>query len=476
MGLLVDRAFIDAATSAPALREMIRETLVEALFTRNDRVLPRDIVAVLARQPSITVKVRSDTDVQKLVRVANGQESTISLGLPAEDYHYARRQLSVTKDRDIGVYLRPAVLTTHPWIVPPQGGIEVDVRELSSIEVDGKGNRALVGVGARWKAVYDEAARAGRVPPFFPLVPLDYAMGDALYGDAIFQSYSGPFRRYLYGVRSFASHGRKARIGFEEVRDHGTGYDALGLLQNSLSEFVVPVAVAVAMAPRARMMKNWVYHFPDAAKLAAALAKLTSSARPVLYANVYDAAGWALVHPGAAGGPLVLELGVAGAPTLVAAREKALDALLAGFTAKSADTPSPYDADARAYARTSERILKHLFAGYLTAPAKSLPALLGMLQEAGVASGAKVALFGAARGTGTVSLAPAFETPREPAKFYSVSRRLWEIAQKLPGASCNSRLAHLWSQDRMYRARLVVLQRLKEDIDSARVVEPTVPL
>ena len=146
MGLLVDRAFIDAVTAAPALREMIRESLIDALFTRNDRVLPKDIVAVLSREPSVTVKVKSDHEVQKLIRVANGEESTVSLGLPAEDYHYVRRQLGVSKDRDIGVYVRPRVLTTHPWIVPPQGGIEVDVRDLSSIAVDAKGNRALAGV------------------------------------------------------------------------------------------------------------------------------------------------------------------------------------------------------------------------------------------------------------------------------------------------------------------------------------------
>ena len=246
MGLLVDRAFVDAATAAPALREMLRDSLIEAMFVRNDRVLPRDIVAVLAREPAVTVKAKSDADVQKLVRVANGQESTVSLGLPAEDYHYVRRQLGVGKDRDIGVYVRPTVLTTHAWIVPPQGGIEVDVGDLSSIAVDEKGHQALAGVGARWKALYDEAARRGRLVPFFPLLPLDYALGDALYGDAVFGSYRAPFRRYLYGVRSFASHGRRARIGFDEVPNNATGYDALSLLQNSLSEFVVPVGLGAS--------------------------------------------------------------------------------------------------------------------------------------------------------------------------------------------------------------------------------------
>ena len=419
MGLLVDRAFIDAATNVPTLRERVRDAIVEAMFTRDDRVLPKDIIAVLSRAPAVTVKVKSDTDVQKLVRVANGQESTISLGLPAEDYHYVRRQLSVTKDRDIGVYMRPTVLTSHGWIVPPQGGIEVDVTDMSSIQVDEKGHRAIAGVGARWKALYDEAARAGRAVPFYPLVPLHYALGDALYGDAVFQSYRGSFRRYLYAVRSFASHGGRARIGFEEVPNNGTGYDLLGLMQNSLSEFVVPIALAVGLAAPGRVTRNWSYLFPDVAKLAVALGKLTASGRALQYANAYDAS-------------------------------------------------------AREYARTSDRIAQLLIPGYVTVPVKSFPDLVSRFQQVSDAARAKLSLIGAVRQRGSVSLAPAFEAPKEPRKVYTVSRSIWEAVQTIPGASYLSRLAQLWSQERMYRARLVLLQRLKAEIDSARVVDPTV--
>lgn len=474
MGLLVDRAFIDSVTAIPALREMIRESLIDALFTRNDRVLPKDIVAVLSREPSVTVKVKSDNEVQKLVRVANGQESTLTLGLPAEDYHYVRRQLGIGKDRDIGVYARPRVVTTHSWIVPPQGGIAVDVRDLSSIELDPMGNRATVGVGAKWKALYDEAARAGRIVPFFPLVPLDYGMGDALVGDAVLHSYTSPFRRYLYAVRSFASHGQRTRLGFEEVPNHGTGYDALGLLQNSMTEFVVPVGMSVALAPRPRVVKNWAYAFPDAAKLGAALLKLPGSGRSLLYANVYDGAGWALLHPGVPATPFLLELGVAGAPTVVAAREKALDTVLAGFTGKSADTPSPYDPEARVYTRTAERVGRLLIPGYVTAPVSSLNDVVGKLREVSDASTAALTLFGAVRRTGTVSLAPAFDSPKEPAKICAISRRVWSAIRAIPGASYLSPLAQLWADDPMYRARIGVLLKLKDEIDSARAVSPTV--
>ncbi len=476
MGLLVDRAFIDAATSVPALREMIREALIEALFTRNDRVLPSKIVAVLGRKPSVTLKPKTDAEVQNIVRVANGQESTVSLGLSAEDYHYIRRQLSVSKDQDIGVHLRPHALTTHPWIVPPQGGVEVDVSELSRVEVAETGNRALVGVGARWKALYDEAARAGKLVPFFPVVPLDYAMGDALYGDAVFQSYAAPFGRYLLAVRSFASHGRRARIGFEEVTNHGTGYDLLGLFQDSLSEFVVPVAASVALAPRPKTLRNLAYHFPDAGTLGQALGKLTASGRSLAYANVYDSSAWGLVHPGAAGGPLSLEVGVAGSSGVAPIREKGLDALLAGFTTKAADVPAPYDADPKGYARIAERVGALMIPGYATLPAASLADFVAKVRGIEEVAAAKASVFGAVRQDGTVTVAPGFGAPKEPPKVYGISRSLWEIVRAIPGATYNSRLAHLWSEERMYRARVSVLQGLKAEIDSARVVEPTVPI
>jgi len=473
MGLLVDTAFLDAASTAPALQDMLRPALVEALFTRNDRALPPELVAVLGRQPSVTVKAKSDVDVAKLVQVANGQESTVSLGLSAEDFHYVRRQLEVGKDRDIGIYLRPFALTTHPWIVPPQGGIEIDVRDLSEIEIDEKGHRAVVGIGCRWKALYDAAVQAGHIVPFFPVVPLDYGIVDAFAGDALFESYRAPFRRYLLGVRSFTSHGRKARLGFEEVPNHGTGYDLLNLLQNSLTEFVVPVAASFLLAPRPRVVKNIAFHYPDPAKLAEALAKLTASARSPLYANVYDASAWQLLRPGATGGPFTLELGLAGAPTVLAAREKGIEALLAGFTAKE-EIASPYDVEARSYAKNAEKIGRLLFPGYVLGPAKSFADLVAKLKSVSQAERAKMSLFGSVRAQGSFVLAPGFDTPKERPKIYSVSHRVWDLVNATPGSVYLSRLAHLWSEDRMYRERLAWMQKLKSEIDSAKVVEPRV--
>ena len=134
----------------------------------------------------------------------------------------------------------------------------------------------------------------------------------------------------------------------------------------------------------------------------------------------------------------------------------------------------PYDASAREYARTSDRIAQLLIPGYVTVPVKSFPDLVSRFQQVSDAARAKLSLIGAVRQRGSVSLAPAFEAPKEPRKVYTVSRSIWEAVQTIPGASYLSRLAQLWSQERMYRARLVLLQRLKAEIDSARVVDPTV--
>ena len=475
MGLLVDRALVDAAASVPALRDLPRSALVEALFTRDERVLPPQIAVILGRTATVTLKPKADDEVQNLVQAANGLVSLASVGLPPEDHKRILGELRGSKDRSIPVRVRPGTPTTHPWIVPPQGGIELDLSGFTSIEVDKEGNRAFAAIGARWKALYDEATRARRLVPFFPLVPLDYTIGDILCGDAVFGSYRAPFRRYLYAVRSITPYGRKARIGFEEVTNHGTGYDLTGLLQNSFSEFAVPVGAALVLAPRPRVLSNLVYRFPDAKTLAEALGKLVSSGRPLYYANIYDAGGWGLTHP-VAGGPFSLEIGVGGAPTVVSSREKALDALLAGFTAKAADIPAPHDADAQAFARNAERIARLLIPGYLVAPVKAMPELLSRIQGIGGGASVKVSFLGAVRQRGVVLIAPGFDIPKEPSRIFDSGRRIWEAAQGLPGVSCVSRLAHLWSEDEMYGKRLAILRELKGRADPARVVEPMAPI
>src|SRR5207249_5316239 len=121
---------------------------------RDDRVLPRDLIADLNRVPPVTVKVKDDGEVRKLVRVLNGQESTVSLGLSAEDYHYFRTQLGVGRTREFGVVVRPRTLLTYDWIVPEQRRVQPAFTGNAGIAFGRDGHRAIAQVGALWKRLY----------------------------------------------------------------------------------------------------------------------------------------------------------------------------------------------------------------------------------------------------------------------------------------------------------------------------------
>src|SRR5438552_1705647 len=122
VGLLKDWNYVEQAVRIPALAELIREALIRALFVRDDRVLPASIIGDLNRLPAVTVKVREDGEVRKLIRVLNGEESTVSLGLNAEDYHFFRTQLGVGRTREFGLTQR-ARLRPPPCVASPRGRI-----------------------------------------------------------------------------------------------------------------------------------------------------------------------------------------------------------------------------------------------------------------------------------------------------------------------------------------------------------------
>src|SRR5205809_5261309 len=243
VGLLRDWNYIERAVQIPALSEVIREALIRALFVRDDRVLPADLIGDLNRVPRVTVKVKDDGEVRKLVRVLNGEESTVSLGLNAEDYHYFRTQLGVGRTREFGLTMRPRVLLTYDWIVPEQRGVQLDFSAYAGVEFAEGGHRAIAQVGALWKRLYDDALAAGHLVPFVPTVPLDFAVGDAVYGDAPFGSFRGGFASYVNALRTISPYGHRARIGFEEVANNGTAYDLLHASIPLAREFFVPVAV-----------------------------------------------------------------------------------------------------------------------------------------------------------------------------------------------------------------------------------------
>ncbi len=474
MGLMRDWNYIEAATEIPALSEMIREALIHALFVRNDRVLPREIIGDLTRAPAVTVKVKDDADLRKLVQVLNGSESTLNLGLPAEDYNYFRTQLGVGKDREIGLTVRPRTLLTYDWLVPEQRGVQVDFSGYAGLTFAEKGHAAIAQVGLTWKRLYDEAAAKGHLLPFVPTVPLDFAVGDGVFGDAPLASYDGEFSAYVNALRTVSAYGHRTRIGFEESSNNGTGYDVLHATLPIALEYSVPVEVALRLAPRPPARKTLTYTFDDPAKLSAALDKLPRTGARFPWVHIADAVGATVLRPGIVADPFTVQVALAGTASGLPAREKSLDAALAGFKVKSAEVPNPFDSAAADYDKTAKRAERSLFVGEVRLPAASAGDLANRLTSLGQQVAAKAGFYASLRASGTLSAFPFFDAPKDRTHTYDLSKGVSRAVEKMPGAVFVSRLAHLWNEDPAYLERMRLLREIKLRFDSAHVLEPLV--
>ncbi len=474
MGLLRDWNSIEAATEIPALSEMIREALIHALFVRNDRVLPREIIADLTRTPAVTVKVKDDADLRKLVQVLTGSESTLSLGLDAEDYNYFRTQLGVGKDREIGLSVRPHTLLTYDWLVPEQRGVQVDFAAYTGLQFPAQGHTVLAQVGLPWKRLYDEALAKGHLLPVVPTVPLDFAVGDALWGDAPLASYDAEFGAYVNALRAVSAFGHRTRVGFEESSNNGTGYDILHATLPLAPEFYVPVEVALRLAPKPAARKTLTYTFDDPAKLSAALDKLSRTGQRLAWVHLADAVGAAVLRPGVLADPFTLQVGLTATATGLSLREKALDAALAGYKVKAGDLPSPYDVPEAEYEKTAKRAERGLFVGEVRLPTASAGDLATRLKSLGQQVAAKVGFFASLRATGTLSVYPFFDHPKDRTHIYDLSKGVSRVVEKMPGAVFVSRLAHLWNEDPAYLERMRLLREIKMRFDSPHVLQPLV--
>ena len=472
MGLLRDWAFVEAAVRIPALRDVVREALIRAMFTRDDRVLPREIVADLGRTPAVTVKVKDDAEVRKLVEVFSGGESSVNLGLAPEDYHYFRRALSVGKDRDIGVVPRPRVLLTYDWLVPEQRGVELDFSAYAEVDFQKGAHRAVAQVGAAWKDAYDAALAAGHLVPFVPTVPLDFSIGDGVWGDAPYGSYRAEFGEYVNALRSVSAYGHRTRVGFEDVSNEGAGYDLLHAILPVASEFVVPLAVAFRLLPRPSARKTLTYGFDDPAKAAAALDRLGGSFRTPLWVHVVDGAAAGLLRPGTSSEAFTVQLSLSGSAAGLAAREKAFDVLFAGFKTKGTDVPNPFDGPADAYRKTADRVSRSLFVGEVRIPVRALPDFHAKTKAFGAQAAAPASLYASLRSTGILCAFPAFEASGERHRTYELSKGVAGISEGIPGSIFVSRIAHLWDDSPGFRRRMALLQKLKMEIDASRVVQP----
>ncbi len=474
MGLLRDWNYIEAATEIPALSEMIREALIHALFVRNDRVLPREIIADLTRTPAVTVKVKDDADLRKLIQVLNGSESTLNLGLDAADYNYFRTQLGVGKDREIGLTVKPHTLLTFDWLVPEQRGVQVDFSAYTGLELTEKGHAAIAQVGLPWKRLYDEALAKGHLLPVVPTVPLGFAIGDAVWGDAPLAAFDGEFGAYVNALRTISAYGHRTRVGFEAASNNGTGYDVLHATLPLAAEFYVPVEVALRLAPKPPARKTLTYTFDDPAKLSAALDKLSRTGQRVPWVHVTDAVAAGVLRPGIVPDPFTVQVALAGTASGLPGREKALDAALAGFKVKSAEVPNPFDVPATEYDKAAKRAERSLFVGEVRLPTASAGDLATRLKALGQQVASKVGFYGTLRASGTFSAFPFFDHPKDRSHMYDLSKGVVRVVEKIPGAVLVSRLAHLWNEDPAYLERMRFLREIKLRFDSAHVLEPLV--
>jgi hypothetical protein len=474
MGLLRDWHYVERAVQIPALAELIREALIRALFVRDDRVLPPDLIADLNRVPPVTVKVKEDAEVRKLVRVLNGQESTVSLGLSAEDYHYFRTQLGVGRTREFGVTMRPRTLLTYDWIVPEQRGVQLDFSGYAAIEFAQDGHRAIAQVGALWKRLYDEALERGHYAPFVPTVPLDFAIGDALYGDAPFASFRAGFGSYVNGLRTISPYGQRARIGFEEVANHGTAYDLLHMAIPLAGEFFIPLSAALRLEAKPAVRKTFTYSCDDPAKLSAALDKLSRFGPGVNWVHITDSLAAKILRPTVPPEAFTVQTSIGATTTGIAAKEKALDGAMTGFKTKTGDASNPYDVPADAYRKTADAVARSLFVGEVRVPAKSFGDFVGKVRAFGDQSAAKAGAYASLQGTGVVSAYPFFSAPKDRTKVYDLSKGIRAIVSRVPGAAFTSRLAHLWEEEPMFLRRMGLMRSLKLEIDEAHVVQPLI--
>ena len=471
MAFLRDLRLIQEATEIPALREVVREALVRALFVRDERALPKDVVRVLTRGPDAVLAVREEIEVREAVRIANGEETTVNLGRPADEFHFYRSRLAVGKDQEWGVTTAPRRLLTYDWIVPPQGGLRIDLSAMNDIELDGVNYAARVGTGATWKAFYDRAKEVGMMPAVFPAVPLDFAVGDAIVGDAPFRSYGSSFRSAVYDVRGLAANGLRVNCGYEFVPNYSTGYNLKDLAVQFGNEFLVPTNLWLRLLPRPPGLTNLAFGFDDAASLATGMDNLVATGRPWTWVHASESRSWDLLGRGDSPAPFVLEVGVGGTEALLASRTKALETALAGFTAKG-EVPPPWDATPEAYASRSETLNLLLFVGEVVTRTKHAAAVMDAIQAVGASKDVRSGFFASVRDSGQVYLAPHFEAAKEPAQTYELSRSLADRLQRIPDTHLDSRLAMLWDTETYYMRRLAILQKLEGALDMANAIEP----
>ena len=482
MALLRDMRFLRDVTALPAMGDVLRDQVIRGVFLREERGLPRDVVRVLSNAPHLTVKVDTEAEIRKILRMIGGEEGTQAFGplapgmpISAEDTHHFRRALEIQWETRLGVTVRPGVWTTYPHIVPLQGGVQLDLSNLATVEIDGVTFTAQAQCGAPWKAAWERVKSKGMLLPVYPVVPLDYQVGDAVYGDARFLSWRGDLDDAVNAARAMSAEGIQVTHGFTRVPNYGTAYDFRYLATAFGADLAVVTALSLRLRSRPAVIKNVAYSFADAAALGVAVEKVLGSGRELLWLNLYDDRAWSLIHKEPAG-PFILEVGFGGREPIAAVRTKALDTAAAGNTARL-EVPSHLDSPAAQFSKTAAGVGKMLFVGELLLTSRHLPKVVEAVRATASARGVRSGFFAAATVQGQVSLFPFFEAPKEPARIHDLSRALWDLQKGFGGEILLvSRLAHFWSTDKEFEKRLKILQTADDVLDQPNVVDPAASL
>src|SRR5437867_4259403 len=220
--------------------------------------------------------------------------------------------------------------------------------------------------------------------------------------------------------------------------------------------------------------KTMTYAYDDASKWAVALDKLSRASQTPTWVHVTDAAASKILRPASAADPFTVQVSVGGTATGMAAKEKAIDASMAGFTSKNTEVPNPFDVPAAAYRKAADTVTRSLFVGEVRLPAKSVGDFVAKTRAFGDQNAAKAGIYASLRATGTVSTFPFFSAPKDRSKVYDLSKGVRAIAAKTPGAAFTSRLAHLWEEEAHFMRRMAFLRSLKLTIDTAHVAQPLV--
>jgi hypothetical protein len=192
----------------------------------------------------------------------------------------------------------------------------------------------------------------------------------------------------------------------------------------------------------------------------------------VSWVHITDATAAKTLRPTFPAEAFTVQVSVPASMSGLPAREKAIDAAMAGFKAKSTDTPTPFDVPAAAYRKMAETVSRSVFVGEVRVPAKAFADFVGKVQSFGNQSAAKAGVYASLRDTGTASVFPSFAAPKDRVKVYDLSKGVRTLASQVRGAAFTSRLAHLWDEDPGFLRRMGLLRDLKLQVDTAHVMQP----